>query len=100
MLFLVISTPRRSAASRELAEARLAFREWVGTLKKRVICFYPREDRGAVVIFDLRSRRELERMLRAWRTFVGARLDVYPLQDPEATEMLLKKALRRFEGKE
>jgi hypothetical protein len=77
MLFMVISTPRRSTVSRELLEARLTFRKWITSLKKRVIFFYPRKERGAVVICKLDSRRELTGILRKWRAFVRARLDVY-----------------------
>lgn len=100
MLFLVISTPRRSKMSKKLVKARLAFREWINSLKKRVICFYPRKDRGAVVIFNLGSRRELERVLCKWRTIVRAKLDVYSLQDPILSQKILEKTLRRLTGKE
>ncbi len=44
MVFLVVSTPRRSRMSKELVEARLAFRAWIKSLNKRVECFYPRRD--------------------------------------------------------
>ncbi len=91
MLFLIISNPRRARMSKKLVEARLAFRTWIKSLNKRVVCFYPREDRGAIVIFELDSRRDLAKILRKWRSFVRARLDVYPLQDPEQSEKMLVK---------
>jgi hypothetical protein len=86
--------------SKKLVEARLAFRKWIKSLKKRVICFYPREDRGSAVIFDVGSRRELNEILRDWRTFINTRLDVYPLQDPVLSEKMLEKQLHRLKIKE
>ena len=100
MLFLVISTPRRAIITPTLLEARLAFRKWIKSLGERVVCFYPREDRGAIIIFDLASRRALDAILRGWRAFIPVRLDVYPLQDPTAAETLLRNELRRLAKKE
>ncbi|OGW50515.1 MAG: hypothetical protein A2078_02595 [Nitrospirae bacterium GWC2_57_9] len=100
MLFLVISAPRRSKMTPELVEARLAFRQWIKSLKKQVASFYPRAGRGAVVIFDLGTRKDLTQMLRRWRTFVSARLDVYPLQEPAISETELRKKLRCLKEKE
>ncbi len=100
MIVLVISTPRQSKLSKELVEARLAFRAWIKSRKKRVICFYPRRDRGASVIFNLRSRRELTSVLRKWRSFVRARLDVYPLRGPEESGKLLEKKRSQLRRKE
>jgi hypothetical protein len=99
MVFLVISTPRRASASRELVEARLAFRKWITGLKKRVIFFSPRKERGAVVILKLGSRRELDGVLRKWRAFVRARLEVYPLEDPAISVKVLEKKLQLLKGK-
>lgn len=99
MLFLVISTPRRSRMSPELVESRLGFRRWIRGLKKKVVAFYPREDRGAVVIFNLVSRNDLESVLRKWETFVRAKLDVYPLQEPAISKKNLEKLLRQYRQK-
>jgi len=100
MLFFVISTPRRSRATTKLIEARLAFRKWLKSLGKRVVCFYPREDRGSVVVFNVGSRRELHIILRDWRTFVHARLDVHPLQDPVQANKHLSMQLHQLKRKE
>ncbi len=100
MTYLVISTPRKSKLTGDLIESRLAFRTWIRSLGKRVICFYPRRDRGACVIFNLRSKRELTAILGKWKTFVRANLDVYPLQAPEESEKVLKKTLHQLKRKE
>jgi len=100
MLFLVISTPRRAKITPTLLEARLAFRKWIKSLGKRVVCFYPRKDRGAIVILDLASRRALDAILRDWRACIPVRLDVYPLQNPVLSQTVLQQKLRRLSKKE
>lgn len=90
----VISYHKQSPTGQNVEETgggAARFQDMDQSLNKRVVCFYPREDRGAIVIFELDSRRDLAKILRKWRSFVRARLDVYPLQDPEQSEKMLVK---------
>lgn len=90
MLFLVISTPQPQEITEELTKARLAFRDWIQDLKSigKVICFYPREGRGSVVIFNVGSKDEFEKLLERWKTYVPVKFDIYPLQEPEAEKKI------------
>ncbi|GCC11532.1 hypothetical protein IPdc08_01587 [archaeon] len=94
MLFLVVSSPRSSDLTEDLIKARLWLRECIHGLKE-VVCFYPREGRGSVVIFNVSSKRDLDRLLEEWQGFVSVKFKVYPLQDPEAAERSLRDMLKK-----
>lgn len=90
MLYLAISRPHPSSPE-DAKTARLAFRSWIEDLKakKKVICFYPRVGRGAVVVFDVSSNDELHELMTQWLNFVPVDFDIYPLAMPSA-ECFLK----------
>lgn len=80
MLFLVISTPHPTRPE-DVKDARAKFMVWIDDLKskKKVVCFYPRVGRGAVVIFDVTSNDELHELMTQWLNIVPVRFDIYPL---------------------
>jgi hypothetical protein len=82
----------------KIVEARIAFRNWLRRLKT-VVCFYPRQGRGAVIIFDLDSRRELAKILRDWTNLVNAQFAVYPLQNPVLSQKALKEKFQILNGR-
>ncbi len=95
MLFLIISTPRPSDLTENLIKARLEFRKWIRDLKEKVVCFYPREGRGSVVIFSVGSKVDLDELLAEWQGYVPVKFEVYPLQDPEIAESSLRNMLKK-----
>lgn len=102
MLFLVISTPQPQEMTEELVKTRLAFRDWIRDLKSigKVICFYPREGRGSVVMFNIGLKDELDTLLEKWKTYVSVKFDIYPLQEPEAAESSLRGVSAKERGVE
>lgn len=92
MLFLVISTPPPTRP-KEVKDIRLQLRAWIKDLKtkKKVISFYPRVGRGAVVIFDVASNDELHELLTQWLNILPVNFDIYPLPTPSFQEEVLMK---------
>ena len=92
MLFLVISTPHPSRP-REVKDIRLQWRAWLKDLKakKKVVTFYPRVGRGAVVIFDVASNDELHELMTQWLNIIPVSFDIYPLPTPSFEEDVLTK---------
>ena len=92
MLFLVISDPHPSKPG-DIKNARLEFRSWIADLKSKnkVVCFYPKVGRGSIVIFDVSSNDELNKLLTQWLNILPVSFDIYPLATPSEAERLLKK---------
>ncbi len=97
MIFLIVSTPRKAAMTAQLIAARIGFRNWIRDLGNKIVCFYPRTGRGAVVIIQVRTRAELNKFLVTWKSFVRTRLDVFPLEDPARSEKKLRTTKRSTE---
>ena len=92
MLFLVITTPPPTLP-KEVKSIRLQLRAWLKDLKakKKVITFYPRVGRGAVVIFDVASNDELHELMTQWLNILPVNFDIYPLPTPSFQEEVLMR---------
>jgi len=92
MLFLVISTPHPSRP-KEVKDSRLEWRAWLRDLKakNKVVFFYPRVGRGAIVIFDVSSNDELHELMTQWLNIIPVNFDIYPLPTPKFEEGVLLK---------
>ena len=92
MLYLVISDPHPSRPE-EVKDARLQWRNWLDDLKSRnkVVSFYPKVGRGAVVIFDLSSNDELHTLLTQWLNLVPVNFTIHPLATPIEEEKVLRQ---------
>jgi len=92
MLFLVISTPPPTRP-RDMKDTRLQWRAWLKDLraKKKVVTFYPRVGRGAVVLLDVASNDELHELLTQWLNIIPVSFDIYPLPTPSFEEEVLKR---------
>ena len=91
MIFLVISTPHPSRPE-EIKESRLKFIDWIKSLKTRnkIINFYPRVGRGAVVIFNVETNDELHELMTEWNNIIPVNMDIYPLVNPDNAAKTLK----------
>ena len=92
MLFLVITSPPPSRP-KEVKDIRLQWRAWLKDLKarKKVVSFYPRVGRGAVVIFDVASNDELHEFMTQWLNIIPVNFDIYPLPTPSFEEDVLTR---------
>jgi muconolactone delta-isomerase len=92
MLYLVVSDPHPSRPE-DVKDQRLEWRKWLADLKSRhkVVSFYPKVGRGAVVIFDLSSNDELHILLTQWLNLVPASFTIQPLATPTEEEKLLRQ---------
>lgn len=91
MLYLVISKPQPSRPD-DVKAIRRQFRSWIGLQqsKGKVLHFYPKVGRGAVVIFDLASNDELHDCLTQWMNMIPADFDIHPLANPAMAEAVLE----------
>lgn len=92
MLYLVISTPHPSRP-KDVKESRLEWRSWLKDLKSKnkVVCFYPKLGRGAIVLFDVSSNDELHKLMTQWLNIIPVSFDIYPLPTPSLEEEVLLK---------
>ncbi len=91
MLYLVVSTPHPSKPE-DVKGVRAKWWAWAEDLKSegKVLCYFARVGRGAVVIFDVSSNDELHELLTQWLNMVPVTFDTYPLVSREQALQFLK----------
>jgi hypothetical protein len=85
MLFTVISNPFFSKPT-DIDEAKVVFIKWLKDLKEKnkVISAYQRIGKGSVIIFDVESNEELNKLMGEWLAIVPVPItyDIVPMVNP------------------
>ena len=97
MLFLVISKPVPIPPSQARSNRKKLW-EWAealmnqGVIKDRTM--YAKVGRGAVVLFDVESIEELQRLLSRWIELIPAEFEIHPLMDQSTTAAYLSEDIQ------